>query len=108
MSDGEIAFDRLFRLVAKMSVQWQPNFQVNPAREWTTDFAIEKLCVAVEIEGFGHKITGRYLSDIEKYNWMASHGWVLLRYTPQMMRDCPAQCIEEVCEAVTRRMEGRI
>jgi len=41
--------------------------------------------IAVEIEGgiytgTGHAKTGRYLSDMEKYNDAQLRGWIVLRY----------------------------
>lgn len=105
-SNAEISFERLWQQIAKLRTTWKPDFYFHPDRNWRTDFAIPSIRVAVEIEGFGHKITARFNEDIEKYNMMQEEGWTLLRYTPQMLRDDPYSCIQQVERVVLRKMCG--
>lgn len=64
-------------------------------RRWRVDYAFLDEKVAVEIEGgvwlakFGgksrHMYGKGYLGDMAKYNTLATMGWRLLRFTPQMI-----------------------
>lgn len=66
-----------------------------PRRKWRFDFAwkmADDLKVALEVEG-GAFAAGRhtrgagFVRDLEKYNEAALAGWILLRVTPDMVRD---------------------
>lgn len=69
-------------------------------RKWRFDFSWKKhgFLVACEVEGGiwmqtetgrskGHAHPERFLSDCEKYNEAALYGWLVLRVTPEMIRD---------------------
>lgn len=64
----------------------------HPVRKWQFDFAWPDKRLAVEIEG-GTWSQGRhtrprgYAADCEKYNAAARLGWVLLRFTGDMVKD---------------------
>jgi hypothetical protein len=63
-----------------------------PPRRFRIDFAWPDIKLAVEIEG-GLYIGGRHTSvtgfkkDLEKYNLLTDHGWVLLRYEPNRSKE---------------------
>lgn len=65
-------------------------FKFKHGRRWRFDLAWPARSVAVEIEG-GSWIRGRhvrpkgYAADCEKYNEAARIGWIVLRYTPEMV-----------------------
>ena len=67
-------------------------------RKWRLDFAWPERKLAVEIESSVHRIKGRFARDIEKYNALQRAGWMLLRYTAQMVTAGTA--ITEVLEVV--------
>lgn len=78
-----------------------------PTRNWRFDFAWPEQRVAVEIEGgvymrvSGHTSATGYQKDCAKYNAAIEAGWVVLRYTPQMVERDPESCIRQI-EAVIR------
>lgn len=70
-------------------------------RRWRVDFAWPTKRLAVEIEGSTwsngrHTRGAGYAKDIEKYNRLARMGFVVLRYTTQMVHSGIA--IDEVVE----------
>lgn len=68
----------------------------HPDRKWRFDFAWPRYKVALECEG-GTWARGRhtrgsgYRKDLEKYNAAAMMGWLVLRYTPDMLDSIPAE-----------------
>jgi hypothetical protein len=63
-------------------------------RRWRFDFAIDDTVspIAVEIEGgtwsYGRHTRGKgYEDDLVKYNEAAVRGWVVLRFTTEMVED---------------------
>lgn len=61
-------------------------------RKWRFDFAWPTVKLAVEVEG-GIYVTGRHSrgagfeADCEKYNEAALHDWLVLRVTPDQIKD---------------------
>jgi hypothetical protein len=75
-------------------------YTFHAARQWRFDFSWKESgqLVACEIEGGiwmqtvtgrskGHAHPERFESDCEKYNEAALYGWVVIRVTPDMIRD---------------------
>lgn len=62
-----------------------------PGRKWRSDYAWPAHKLVLEVEG-GIWTGGRHVSgvgfsrDMEKYNWLAEHGWRILRYPPPHRR----------------------
>lgn len=67
-------------------------------RKWRFDFCWKAQLVACEVEGGiwmqtetgrskGHAHPERFASDCEKYNEAALYGWLVIRVTPEMVRD---------------------
>lgn len=66
-------------------------------RRWRIDFAFEGAQLAVEVEGgtwastngtrSRHTSGAGMRADAEKYNELAIRGWLLIRLTPDMVRD---------------------
>jgi hypothetical protein len=65
-------------------------YYFHPKRKWRFDFAFLERKIAVEIEG-GTWINGRHnrgssiAKDFEKYNAAASLGWLVYRFTTDMV-----------------------
>ncbi len=64
----------------------------DPKRKWRFDFLWRKSRVAIEIEGGtwsgGRHVSGKgYANDCEKYNAAALAGFMVLRFTGDMLRD---------------------
>jgi len=64
----------------------------HPTRRWQFDFSYPEIKLAIEVEGGtwvngAHNRGAHYESDCEKYNAAALLGWVVLRYTTNMVRD---------------------
>ena len=78
-------------------VKWEAEYRFNPDRRWRFDWACPVLKIAIECEG-GVWVRGRHsrgagmIADMDKYNWAALNGWMVLRYTPQNL----TQAIEDL------------
>jgi hypothetical protein len=64
---------------------WIYEYKFDTVRRFKFDYANLRLKIAIEMEGgiytgTGHAKTGRYLSDMEKYNEASIKGWIILRY----------------------------
>lgn len=75
-------------------------YRFHAERQWRFDFCWKNhgYLIACEIEGGiwmqtetgrskGHAHPERFESDCEKYNEAALYGWLVLRVTPEMVRD---------------------
>ena len=77
-------------------------------RKWRFDFCYPEKLVAIEIEG-GVWVRGRhntgsgFQADIEKYNAAQLLGWLLLRYTGDMIKRNPKKVVDEVKRALEMR-----
>lgn len=77
--------DKILDILKSICEGWIPEFRFDSVRKFKFDYGHLKYKIAVEIEGgvytgTGHTKTGRYLSDLEKYNMAILRGWLLLRY----------------------------
>lgn len=86
-------------------------------RKWAFDFAwpagshstvdcfdcLRPEGIALEVEGGVHRIKGRFTRDVEKYNEAALLGWVVLRATPEMVRNGEALKLLERSLGVTSK-----
>jgi hypothetical protein len=67
-------------------------YRFHDTRQWRFDFAWPDYCLAVEVEG-GQWINGRHQrgkgfeDDCEKYNEAALDGWMVFRFTGDMVKD---------------------
>jgi very-short-patch-repair endonuclease len=59
--------------------------------------------VAVECEGFDHRLRDRYTGDLTKYNLLSLQGWVLLRCTTGMIQSDPIPFFRLVVQALNER-----
>jgi very-short-patch-repair endonuclease len=83
-------------------INYRREYEFCPGRKWRFDFVIFNVpglngsSLAIEVEGGLHS-HGRHLrpkgfqSDIEKYNTAALMGWVVLRFTTQMVMSGAAE-----------------
>ncbi len=92
---GRVLLEQL-RLAGLPEPAREYTFHAN--REWRFDFCWRARLVACEIEGGiwlqtetgrskGHAHPVRFEQDCEKYNEAALYGWLVLRVTPDMVRD---------------------
>jgi len=80
-------------------------------RKWRFDFAWPALLIAMEVEGGvwsgGRHVRGEgYEGDCEKYNEAQMAGWMVLRFTPGMIKQGKANTVLE--HALRRAMDGEI
>lgn len=67
-------------------------YEFHATRKWKFDFAFPEAKLAIEVEG-GTKGKSRHTkhkgfsADCEKYNAAAMQGWMVLRYTTDMVTD---------------------
>lgn len=88
---------------------WEPREGVKFGR-WEFDWAFERLQVAVEVDGGQHEQGGgRHAtdSDRDKLNHAAAEGWLVLRFSPEMMDADPGRCCQLVEKALTSAEEHR-
>lgn len=90
-------------------------FALSDGRRWAFDLAYVRgehgvwPKIAVEFEG-GTYTAGRhtrgngYERDCEKYNAAIERGWVVLRYTTQMLRRDPQACVAQVRAVIEARL----
>jgi hypothetical protein len=79
------------------------------------DIAFLHSKVAVEIDGGVHegKNRGRHLraggftKDLIKINLAHQMGWIVMRYTPQMLENDPDTCIRQVLSVIEERTPSR-
>lgn len=91
-----------------MEIEFTAEHKFHPKRKWRFDLAHLASKTAIEIEG-GAYISGRhtrgygFVNDMEKYNAAAELGWVVLRYTPQQMKELETiQQIERIINMRTK------
>ena len=77
-------------------------------KDWRFDVAFPDLKTAVALEGGtfvkGRHVRGRgYSGDCAKYNAAQELGWVILRFTTDMLDERGAQCIEQVQRVLVAR-----
>jgi len=99
--DATQGFLLTFRRLARDADQPIPEYRFHPPRRWRFDAAWPERLLAVEIEGgawaSGRHVRGTgYEGDCEKYNQAACDGWIVLRYTPQMINRNPLGVIEQI------------
>lgn len=101
----------LFQLQLSGLPQPEREFVFHHKRKWRFDLAWPDLLIAVEVEGGiwvgGRHVRGEgYEADCEKYNEAQLAGWMVLRFTPGMIkRDQAGGVIEK---AIRRAMDGEI
>ena len=89
----------------------QKEFLFHRRRKWRFDLAWPDLLIAVEVEGGiwvgGRHVRGEgYEADCEKYNEAQLMGWMVLRFTPGMIKRGKAGAIIE--KAIRRAIGGEI
>ena len=85
-------------------------YKFHPRRRWKFDFVDLASRVAIEVEGGtwagGRHTTGRgYSADCQKYNQATLLGWVVFRFTSDMLRDDPAGHLGPVIELIKERAD---
>lgn len=83
----------------------------HPLRKWRFDFAWPDIMVALEYEGGafqrdGHRTTGNFLKDIEKYNAAALMGWTVLRVCAWHMGRAGGADLNTLLGAIEARLDG--
>lgn len=118
-SDGEEAFAAWWKLLAPFGVGLFRQFQYDqPNSKRAFDFANPFARVAVEIEGGMHPITTKngkvikghhvhpegYAEDCARYNEAQERGWLVLRFTPEMIERDPTAAVEQVARVIQARL----
>jgi hypothetical protein len=84
-----------------------PQFFFDTTRNWRFDYAIPGYYIAIEVNGWGHRVKQRYEDDIEKLNAANLQGWTVFQFTADMLNNDPAACIELIHKAI-RIKEGSL
>jgi len=83
-------------------------YRFTPPRKFKFDLAWPELKIAVELEGGvysgGRHTRGKgFEGDCEKYNLAAEQGWLVLRYTTNMLKSNPHKVMEQIQKNINRR-----
>jgi hypothetical protein len=109
------SFDHTEALIYQLQMaglpQPQREYLFHSKRKWRFDFAWPDLLIAVEVEGGvwvgGRHVRGEgYEADCEKYNAAQLAGWMVLRFTPGMIKRGKAGSVIE--NAIQRAVNGDI
>ncbi len=99
LSPGE---ETLAGHLAQRKIAFVREYKFHPTRKWKFDFAFPEHKLAVEVEGsaFGggrHQRQAGFEADMLKYNAAGKLGWIVLRYTTQLVKNGVAVAdIEEI------------
>lgn len=96
-----------FDLKAAGLVPFCREFVFAPPRRWRADFAYPDMRILIEVEGGtwsrGRHTRGKgYEADCEKYNAAALAGWLVLRFTANMVED--GRALEATEQAYKERL----
>lgn len=108
--------EQALALAASYETRWRQlggwglikEYRFHPKRRWLFDYADPDIKVAIEIEG-GTWTSGRhsrgvgYAKDCEKYNNAILLGWVVFRFTADMIKKNPAGHLGPVIEFIKER-----
>jgi very-short-patch-repair endonuclease len=80
-------------------------FHFYRTRDWRFDFAWPECNIAVEIEGATfsngrHSRGAGFRDDCIKYNAAAANGWLVFRFTSEMLKRDLRACVEQVARRV--------
>lgn len=85
------------------SIAPRPEYKFLPDRKFRFDWAFPESCVGVEVDGgvwLPHGGRHGTDKDREKMNLAAANGWLVFRFSPQMLENDPVGC----CELVEKGM----
>lgn len=74
---------------------------------WEFDWAFPDFYVAVEVDGGQHaQGGGRHATDSDRWklNEAAAAGWLVLRFSPEMLTADPGRCVNQVGRALRGRV----
>jgi very-short-patch-repair endonuclease len=82
---------------------YQREYVFAPPRKFRFDFCWPDLALGVEVEGgtwsCGRHVRGAgYAQDLEKYNLAAAQGWLVLRFTGEMVKSGSA--VQDIARAL--------
>ena len=114
LSDAERAFETYWLQYGQANDIDMPELHgqhvFHETRKWAFDYAHKPSKTAVEIDGgvwetrkTGHTSGTGYTSDREKDNAALDDGWIVRRFTPQMMDNDPFKCIKQILTSIDRQ-----
>jgi very-short-patch-repair endonuclease len=89
----------------------QREYRFIPPRRFRFDLAWVEYKIAVELEGGvysgGRHTRGKgFETDCEKYNLATLHGWDVLRYTSNMLKNDPVAVINQIQSLIDSRRKN--
>jgi very-short-patch-repair endonuclease len=73
-------------LQAGLPGEWFREFTFHESRHWRLDVACPARKLGIEVDGGVHRIKGKFLRDMEKWNALTFAGWRVVRVTPEQVR----------------------
>lgn len=71
-----------------------------PVGPWFADFLCRELSLVVELDGFSHDVNPT--RDVRRDAWMAAHGFTVLRFTNEDVRDNAEGAASAIAQEVER------
>ena len=96
---AKMTLAQAWKEVTECEFEMESEYLFWPGRRFRLDFAKPEWKLAVEVEGVTWGSMGRHqtpkgmASDCEKYNELEILGWTLLRFTTDMIRKEPYECV---------------
>jgi very-short-patch-repair endonuclease len=98
-------------LLRSANIEFINEYKFHSKRKWRFDIVLISYKIAIEYEGGtfkgGRHVRGKgYSRDCEKYNAAQKLGWIVLRYTIDMIRENPGQVQEDIQEIIRQQVKN--
>ena len=108
---AKMTLAQAWKEVTECEFEMESEYLFWPGRRFRLDFAKPEWKLAVEVEGVTWGSMGRHqtpkgmASDCEKYNELEIMGWTLLRFTTDMIRKEPYECVMTLIRGIEAAKE---
>jgi very-short-patch-repair endonuclease len=69
------------------------------------DIAFPDLMLAIEVDGWGHRVSQRFRADRQRDRTALELGWHVLRYTTDELNREPGKAAEQVVRVIRHKLE---
>lgn len=90
---------------------FEPEVRFDAVRKWRLDWADRMIKLGIEVDGVVRSCRGRHqtitglTADYEKTNAAAQAGWIVLHYTPQMIKSNPYDVVNQILAVMKSRKQ---
>lgn len=96
----------LYGLLLSMNMPYAlyAQYSAGPSMDYQLDAAIPMLKIGLEADGgIWHNNPEKIAKDKRRDSELATHGWVILRFTDKELKDHPQDCINVILQAIKKR-----